>query len=78
MNLFDVQKNETVTVKYVDGEEALKTRLFSFGITRGAQIGVVEKSLSHATIEVKVGNTMVAMRKDEAKNIAVEQVASCR
>lgn len=74
MNLYEVQKDESVIVKKIDDDGALKSRLFSFGISRGAQVSVVEKSLSKSTLEIRVGSTMVAMRDDEAKKILVEKV----
>lgn len=75
MNLDEIQKGDSVVVKRIDNHGALKERLFSFGISRGAVLNVMEYSLSKATMEVKIGGTMLALRHDEAKQIIVEKVS---
>lgn len=74
MNLDEVQKGASVIVKRIEDQGALKERLFSFGVSRGAILNVIEYSLSKATMEVKAGGTMLALRHDEAKKIIVEEV----
>ncbi len=72
MELTKLSKGQKGIVKGLKASGALKQRLFSLGIVRGATIEVVDCSLNKATIEVKVGNTLVALRDSEAKDIEVE------
>ncbi len=74
MNLSDLKKHQKVIVKLLNANSALKQRLFSLGIVKGAEIEVVDCSLSKSTIEVKVGNTLIALRMSEAKYIEVEAI----
>jgi len=72
MSLIELKKHQKAIVNSLQASSALKQRLFSLGIVRGATIEVVDCSLSKSTIEVKVGNTLVALRDSEAKQIEVE------
>lgn len=76
MTLDELSKGSTATVLSISDEGALKERLFSFGISRNAKIEVIAHSISKATVEIKVGATMLALRHDEAKKILVDKVAS--
>lgn len=53
---------------------ALKQRLISFGLMRGAQIKMLECALGKSTYEVKIGNMSIALRKEEAELIEVSDV----
>ncbi len=74
MTLLDVKKGEKVKILKLHSNNNLKQRLFSLGIIRGAEVEVVDCSISKSTIEVKVGNTLVALRSTEAKQIEVEVI----
>jgi len=54
--------------------DALKQRLVSFGMIKGAIVTVVAYAPSKSTIDVKVGKMNIALRKEEAKLIEVTEV----
>ncbi|MBE0495293.1 MAG: ferrous iron transport protein A [Campylobacterales bacterium] len=58
----------------IDAGEELKQRFFSFGVRRGSEISVKALSATKATIEIEVGGTMIALRREEAKTIQVSLV----
>ncbi len=72
MTLAEASKGEKVIVKKIDANDALKQRLFSFGLVKGVEVEVVDCSLGKSVIELKVGNTLFALRKEEAQKIEVE------
>ncbi len=72
MTLAEAMKGQKIIVKKINANDALKQRLFSFGLVRGAEVEVVDCSLGKSVIELKVGNTLFALRKEEAQKIEVE------
>ena len=53
----------------------LKQRLVSFGIMKGAKVTLMEYAPRKSTVEVKVGKMRLALRKEEAEMIEVEDAA---
>ena len=72
MSLVDLKKNQKAIIKKIDADADLKQRLLSLGVVRGAEVELVDCSLNKSTVEIKVGNTLVALRDSEAKKIEVE------
>ena len=72
MSLVDLKKNQKAIIKKIDATPDLKQRLLSLGVVRGAEVELVDCSLNKSTVEIKVGNTLVALRDSEAKKIEVE------
>ncbi len=60
------------TIKKLHATGALKQRLVSFGIMKGATITLMEYAPRKSTVEVKVGKMRLALRKEEAEMIEVE------
>jgi ferrous iron transport protein A len=73
MNLSELQKGECGIITKVTAEQVLKSRLNSFGITKGARIYVIEQTMSKNTIEIRLHSTKIALRINEAKTIEVER-----
>ncbi|HHO41999.1 MAG TPA: ferrous iron transport protein A [Epsilonproteobacteria bacterium] len=72
MKLTQLQKNQTAKVVGIDGPKSLRERLFSFGILPQEEIILKEYSLAKQTLEVLVGDTLVALRANEAMLIEIE------
>ena len=72
MNLVDLKKHQKAIIKKIDATPDLKQRLLSLGVVRGAEVELVDCSINKSTVEIKVGNTLVALRDSEAKKIEVE------
>ena len=74
MNLIDLQKGNRATIVKIHADKALKDRLSSFGVMRGEELLIKGCSLAKQTMEIEVGSTLIALRKDEAEQIEVEQI----
>jgi len=74
MNLTELTKGNKAQIIKIHADKALKDRLNSFGVMRGEELLVKGCSLGKQTIEIEVGATLIALRKDEAQKIEVEQL----
>lgn len=72
MNLYEARKGMLLRISAIKAPGELKQRLISFGVIRGAELEVLEFSLTKRTVEIKVDNTRIALRKEEAEYIEVE------
>lgn len=68
-------KGCTVTVVKLLAQGALKQRLVSFGVMKGAKIQVIGFSPAKSTVEIKIGRMRLALRKEEAELIEVREDA---
>ena len=73
MNLSELKKGDKGEIIKINAEKNLKTRLFSFGIYKGAKFEIMACSLARNTMEIKVGNSMVALRRGEVEKLEVEK-----
>jgi len=69
--LLECQKGCKVQVKKINADSALKQRLISFGVMKGATVLVLEHAPKKKTIEIKVGKMRLALRDVEAQMIEV-------
>jgi len=74
MKLTELTKGEKAEIVKIDAEKALKDRLTSFGVMRGEELLVKGCSLAKQTMEIEVGSTLIALRKDEADKITIEKL----
>ena len=73
MKLSELKKNQEAVVVRVDASGELKQRLASFGLIKGANVKVIDCSIGKSTIEIMVDSTLLALRKEEAQKIEVEE-----
>ena len=74
MKLSELTKGDRALIRKIETEEALKTRLASFGVVRGSELRVEACSLGKQTMEILVDDTLIGLRGDEAKKIEVEKL----
>ncbi len=74
MYLTDFTKGDKVRVKKIRAPHELKQRLISFGIMKGAEVEILGIAPAKSTMELKVGKMRVALRKQEAQTIEVEEI----
>jgi ferrous iron transport protein A len=74
MRLSELKKGQKGVIKSILADPELKQRLYSFGIIRGEEIEVKGYSLAKQTIEIDVDGTLIALRREEAEKIEVEEV----
>ena len=70
--LREAKIGETVTVKRIHGEGALKRRIMDMGITKGVQIYVRKVAPLGDPVEVTVRGYELSLRKADAEMIEVE------
>lgn len=70
--LRDAKIGDTVTVKKINGEGALKRRIMDMGITKGVEIYVRKVAPLGDPIEVTLRGYELSLRKADAENIIVE------
>lgn len=73
MNLTEVKYGQEYTIEKVKAEEPLKSRLLSFGFAKGNRVIVTQYTLTKQTYDVKVEDSQVALRSEEAMSILVEE-----
>ena len=69
--LREAKIGETVTVKRIHGEGALKRRIMDMGITKGVQIYVRKVAPLGDPMELTVRNYELSVRKADAEMIEV-------
>ena len=74
MKLSELHKGDRAVIKKIETDEALKHRLFSFGVGRGSELSVEACSIRNQTIEIDVEGTLIGLRAKEADKIEVERL----
>lgn len=74
MNLVDLRKGDKGIITKINAGKNLKHRLYSFGIYKGAAFEIKACSMARNTLELQVGNSMVALRRGEVEKIEVEKL----
>lgn len=69
--LRDTRIGETVTVKRLNGEGAVKRRLMDMGLTKGTEVTVRKVAPLGDPIEVTVRGYELSLRKADAETIEV-------
>ncbi len=72
MKLSELKVKQTAQIVSIDCDSILKNRLYSFGITKGTIIKVEEITLTKSTIEIKINQSKIALRMNEASKIEVQ------
>ena len=70
--LKDIKIGETVVVKRLNGEGAVKRRIMDMGITKGTSVYVRKVAPLGDPIEVTVRGFELSLRKADASSIIVE------
>jgi len=72
VDLTQVKFDKEYVIKKVKAEEPLKSRLLSFGFAKGNRVTVTEYTLTKQTYDVRIEDSQVALRSEEAESILVE------
>ncbi len=75
MVLSELERGQKAVVKKIYANTALKQRLISFGIIKGATVKLLATAPKKSTVEIEVGRMKIALRKEEAELIEVENAA---
>jgi len=71
--LRDAEIGETVKVKKLHGEGAVKRRIMDMGITKGVEVYLRKVAPLGDPLEVTVRGYELSIRKDDAKMVEVEE-----
>jgi len=71
--IIDCELNIPHKIKKLHTTGALRQRLVSFGILKGVEIRHLSSTNLNATYEIRVGKMNIALRKEEAEKIEVEE-----
>lgn len=74
MNLSELKKGQTATVKRVGGDGAFRRRLLEMGFLRGTEVHVEKYAPLKDPIELIIKGYHVSLRVEEAGRIEVEDV----
>ena len=72
MTLKEAKIGQTVKVKKLDGEGAVKRRIMDMGITKGVEVHVRKVAPLGDPVEVTVRGYELSLRKADAEMIEVE------
>lgn len=72
MTLKEAKIGQTVTVKKLNGEGAIKRRIMDMGITKGAEIYIRKVAPLGDPIEITVRGYELSLRKADAETIETE------
>jgi len=71
MSIIDAEIDKEYMVKRLHTQGALRQRLISFGILKGAKIKYLNHTALKKTMEIRVGKMNIALREEEAAKIEV-------
>ena len=71
MQLQELETGTEARIETVEASGALKERLLAFGVRPGESVKVTEHSLLKGTLTVRVGQSRIALRENEAACITV-------
>ncbi len=69
----DLKIGDSGIIKKIIAKEPIKGRLNAMGIVKKAKIKVLKHTLAKQTWDVKIENTKVGLREEEAENILLEK-----
>lgn len=74
MKLSELHKGDRAIITKIETDEALRSRLFSFGVGKGSELSIETCSMKKKTMEIEVDGTLIGLRAEEAKAIEVEKI----
>ena len=74
MSVLDLKEGQKAVIKKILANGGVKSRLQALGVVKGETIKLLKYTFSKETYEIEVGNAKVALRKEEALAIEVEEV----
>lgn len=74
MNLSQFEIGKRVKVLKIGADIILKKRLRSLGVMNGKDILILEESIGKQNMKISTGSTEIALRRNEAVLIEVEEL----
>lgn len=74
MSLSDINVGDKVIIKQINANEDIKRRLLDIGLIEGTSVECVLKSMCNDPLAYLIRGAVIAIRKNDSKNIMVELV----
>ena len=71
MTLADMKENDCGIISYISNDCKIKRRLLDLGFIKGNEISFERRNLFGSPIAFDVEGSVVAIRKNDAKNVGV-------
>ncbi|TQV61553.1 MAG: ferrous iron transport protein A [Sulfurovum sp.] len=75
MLLNELDENTKAIITSINAGRELKSRLYSFGLTKGKEFKVKRYSLNKNVVEIEVDRSLVGLRRGESEKIEVEIIS---
>ena len=72
--IYHLKRGDRARIKEIHAGRELKHRMKSFGLYQGVEFEIKNFSLGKNTVELQVGNSLVALRKGEMEKIEIEKI----
>jgi len=74
MDLTELRKGDKGEIVKISADKALKDRLHAFGVMKGEELTIKGCSIAKQTMEIQVGSTLIALRREEAEKIEINKI----
>ena len=78
MTLADLQTKQKAIIKSIGDLGELKRRLMELGVLCGEPVQLIRRSPLGDPVEIRVADTLIALRAEDAKKIEVEPISQIR
>jgi Fe2+ transport system protein FeoA len=72
LTLANLANGATAKIAKIGGGEAISRRLLEMGVVPGATVKMIKAAPFGCPLEIRIGNTHLALRRTEANSISVE------
>lgn len=69
MTLEQLSPGQRARIAAVDGDEALKARMFALGLRLGREVAVIRRARLGGPLQIRIGTTDLVVRRREARLI---------
>ena len=76
MTLADLEKGETRMVVSVHGKDVVTRRLMEMGVVPGVPVRMIKSAPFGDPLEISVRGYSLALRRNEAESVVLEQVST--
>lgn len=71
MKLSDLNTGKAATIDFIHGSASLKARIKAMGLSIGQEVVIVRRAVMNGPLQVRVGNTDLLIRQDQADLIYI-------
>lgn len=69
MTLEQLSPGQRARIAAVDGDDALKARMFALGLRLGREVAVIRRARLGGPLQIRIGTTDLVVRRREARLI---------